>query len=65
MQENLSKGGGYMSPIQLKNYIEQNGIKQVWLAQRLNCSKQTISNYINGRYQLSQSKMKRLKELVN
>jgi plasmid maintenance system antidote protein VapI len=54
-----------MSPIQLKSYIEQNGIKQVWLARQLNCSKQTISNYINGRYQLSQSKMNRLKELVN
>jgi plasmid maintenance system antidote protein VapI len=54
-----------MSPVQLKNYLEENGIKASWLSKQIGISKQHLSNYIHGRYQLSESKLHRLNELIS
>jgi plasmid maintenance system antidote protein VapI len=54
-----------MSPKQLKFYLEENGVKASWLSKKIGVSKQHMSNYINGRYQLSESKLHRLNKLIN
>lgn len=54
-----------MSPKQLKSYLEENGIKSSFIATKIGVSKQHLSNYIHERYQLSESKLHRLNELIN
>lgn len=37
----------------LKDILQDRGVKQIWLADKLNVSKATISNIINNRYNTS------------
>jgi plasmid maintenance system antidote protein VapI len=53
-----------MSPVKLKNYLVENGVKASWLSKQIGVSKQHLSNYIHGRYQLSESKIHRLNTLI-
>jgi plasmid maintenance system antidote protein VapI len=54
-----------MSPKLLKNYLEENGVKASFIAKKIGVSKQHLSNYIHERYQLSESKIHRLNDLIN
>jgi plasmid maintenance system antidote protein VapI len=53
-----------MSGQQLKGILDQRGIKQKWVAEKIGCSKQHLSNFIKGRYKLSDSKIHRLQQVL-
>lgn len=49
---------------QAKNYIEQNGIKQNFIARKLEISDAMMSYYLNGHKNLSNEKELQLKQII-
>lgn len=46
------KGGEYMVAKNIGEYLKENGIKQTWLAERLEIPPQTLNGIIKGRSEL-------------
>lgn len=49
---------------QLYNYIEDNGIKRVWVAQQLGISRQYLTNYLKGHVKASAEVESRVAEFL-
>lgn len=49
----------------LKQIIEEKGIKQAYLAKQINVSKQTITNWIKGYSQPDIKQAQKIKEILN
>jgi len=49
----------------IKTHIEQNGLKRVWIAQKLKVSEAALSNYLAGRRTPTSELIGRLKTIIN
>lgn len=49
----------------LKTYLTKNGIKQRFIARKLNLSDTTISLFIKGKIELSQNKLNLINNIVH
>jgi len=49
----------------LKKILEEKGIKQIYLAKKLNVSKQTLTNWCKGYTSPTLEQAQKLKEIIN